>query len=66
MKMVKFHVLAPGRNRRKWQVRGYSRYNMWVGTWSCDSEAIAREVCRRLENGLSLGWVAHDLRHQPL
>lgn len=52
-----FVLVKPEGRRRLWRVKGPGVY------WTCDSEAIARELLRRLKAGKAPGWVAHDLRH---
>lgn len=60
--MNNFKLVKPVGRRRLWRVEGYVGDKL-TGTWSCDSEEIARAVLRRLKAGDSPRWVAHDLRH---
>lgn len=54
--MSPYKLLKPKGRRKKWRVDGPEGY------WTCDSEAIAREVLSRLRMGRSPGWAARDLR----
>jgi len=54
---MRVKVVAPTGRRRLWRVVDKR------GTWTCDSEEIARLVAARLENGQAPGWAAHDLRN---
>jgi hypothetical protein len=56
-----FFLIKPEGRRRLWRVE--ERINgKRHGAWVCDSEAIARELLRRLRNGKPPGWIARDLR----
>lgn len=55
--MSKFQIVEPSGRRRLWRVVGQG------GVWTCDSQAIAKLVAKRLRSGKAPGWAAHDLRH---
>ena len=60
-----FALVKPEGRRRLWRVEHRVRRKM-LGYWICDSEAIARELLKRVKKGPAPGWVAHDLRHSQI
>ncbi len=55
--MSAYKLMKPEGRRQLWRVKAPEGY------FTCHSEAIARELFRRLKAGKAPGWVAHDLRH---
>ena len=60
--MKQFLIVPPVGRRQSWEVIGFDAFNRWIGTWGCDSKAIAQLVARRLRKGQDPGWAGRDVR----
>lgn len=56
-----YKLVKPRCRRKSWRVESYFGGH-YAGEWACDSEAIARELMKRLKAGKAPGWIAKDLR----
>lgn len=60
---IRFSILPPEGRRKSWHVHAIDSRGRCQGIWSCDTEAVAGLVAKRLRSGRHPGWAAHDLRH---
>lgn len=61
--MKTYKLVKPAGRRRSWRVEVYL-HGRYGGEWTCDSEAIARELLRRLKAGTAPGWLAREFRQK--